>query len=647
MSINITTADIDAEFRKASSIDASTMSRYVDTIKEQRIIEDNWLNKYTSCSSPASSSVVLEHLATLEPQKLKAQVGNQFYNAPLMAAAACIAESFTIADVYGQLASNNRIKEYITKLKQIGNPSAFGYALKTTLVNPGTESTSDFYIIKAPRSIEYENQLYHECAIAFFGTNILRSIVPNFAYIYAKFKCSPPIIGTETQNQKDVLAWCNSVTNNVVAYAVYENIQPAISVSQYCETCNVEQYISLLVQVLYALKIAHREIDFTHYDLHHENVLVRTIPGKSSFLIPYDNVYVQAVGVATIIDFGMSHIAVRVDRQNIVHLGDADIPPHISQGTYRDRSNITSDVYKFLGFTLNQLKERNPSVYSKVKHLISFFNQKESPDEILVKQRPYIYMSFDTQETRKFGIDEFITFCRKVYDPVVTTPNPKDYILQCTSMCRTFKDSLVEAGVDLNSPPPIPDTLFEFYDVFSLLSSQAEKDPRVRERPKAFSKAFAKGFTTGTSNLNKAVNTEVANMKSYISQLKPFTYYDPPEYGLINDQALMDIKISTERVAYFLEIYKRFELSLRMLYYVITIYKLQDTEITKIFNEYHKKFSLYKSTYDQVEAKIKEGLEKFNPQQKSPQYVQFYNHIRNNERYNWIFTVFVVLSSML
>lgn len=662
MSINVTTNDI-LVFRQEMLrllSDPSFMESYMEGVRNQKLIEENWLSKYTSCSYPAAKSVVLEHLATLDPIKLKSQVGSQFYNAPVMQAAACIAESFTIADDTNQIASNERIKEYISNLKKVGSPSVMGYAMVTDLANPGTAKSDDFFIVKAPQSTKNVNLLQHECAIAFFGTNILRSIIPNFAYIYATFKCSPPIIGSEN---KKVLAWCDSITEGAVSYAVYENITPAISFREYCKKCSINDYMHTIVQICCALKIAHRERDFTHYDLHDENVLIRSIPGVDTFLIQYDDFYIRANSVATIIDFGQSHIAVRSEDE-VLHLGDVSGSPLIHGGIFRDRSNIAYDIYKLLTSSLIILYHDNPSVYEDVKSLLSFFNQTESPVDILKNQHELTYILPYIDEVLKFKMDDFIKYCITLcnrngwLNPIIATPNPTDKILQCTSMCRSFNDSLREAGVDLNKPPHLPDTLFEFFDIYNILLKQYKlsNSQEGKTRVQAFSQAFSKGYTSGTSKLQAATLKEVQNMDNLISQIKPFNYYELPSNFddiIHNDDVLEGIKTSTEHLASYLEVMRRLATSLKVLNSIIITYNLKVGLPVEVFNKYMTIFQSYTPTNDDIKNKINNGLRMFNPSfiKATPmpgysRFVQFIYSGDNKYKYEWLLNIFITLNAM-
>ena len=99
--------------------------------------------------------------------------------------------------------------------------------------------------------------------------------------------------------------------------------------------------------------MANKMIDFTHYDLHTGNILIRDI-NIEKFQIQYDTEngveYITTDLIATFIDFGMSHIY----NEDLIIAGD-----HIENGhygvynflyydVYPNKSWIMSDIYKVL-----------------------------------------------------------------------------------------------------------------------------------------------------------------------------------------------------------------------------------------------------------------------------------------------------------
>jgi len=132
-----------------------------------------------------------ENIYKLNVDKLKSLAKFNFYDPIIMK------EIFQVmnAIVYLQpnqpsaVNPNERIKEWLRNLERIGSDSVEGFAFKGDLRN----ATSTF-VIKSPKTSEKD--LLHEFVVG-LELNELRSYVPNFAYVFGGFKCTPPILKEE------------------------------------------------------------------------------------------------------------------------------------------------------------------------------------------------------------------------------------------------------------------------------------------------------------------------------------------------------------------------------------------------------------------------------------------------------------------
>lgn len=370
------------------------------------------------------------------------------------------------------IGSNFKVRQYLENLKQIGGESAYGYAMSADV--KGNPPGSNLFVVKSPRKIDARlraNQI-HEYFVGVFGTNQLRSKIPNFSYILGLFQCSPPYLdslaylGNDTltkQNLKDrrALTYCqNDISENQVNYLLYENVSNAVTLKDYIiNGCTYEQFLNILTQIILAEDYAYRVCDFTHYDLHHENVLVRELPEE--LFIPYEVnesgavQYLRTKHVATFIDYGNSHIKYQGN-----HYGYAAI----EGGVYPNRSYPMYDIYKILMFSLaaaafgnntdmrnyigltdDQIAEQgrlaNPDVFQNIKELVSYFNPEILRDNItqhlittsdyLIKTRPFYYSlpysaQLDVRPVRFFQDAVMVLFpsvLRKTLQDSVTNTN--------------------------------------------------------------------------------------------------------------------------------------------------------------------------------------------------------------------------------
>ena len=157
----------------------------------------------------------------LNVDKLKSLTRSNFYDPIIMK------EIFQVmnAIVYLQpnqpsaVNPNERIKEWLKNLERIGSESVEGFAFKGDLRN-----SSSTFVIKSPKSSERD--LLHEFVVG-LELNELRSYVPNFAYVFGGFKCTPPILKDEKSGLSDLpignyktdskpVSWCDNSNKNLV-----------------------------------------------------------------------------------------------------------------------------------------------------------------------------------------------------------------------------------------------------------------------------------------------------------------------------------------------------------------------------------------------------------------------------------------------
>lgn len=286
-------------------------------------------------------------LKTIKSDLIKQNLENEFYDAELLAKLFCVFDVIAMVPLdndEGFQAASKFMHALFTNLRRIGAESENGNAIIV-----GIRSTKDVLIFKTPKR-RTNDELFHEYFVGVTATNALRKLCPNFSYILGAFKCLPPAIAED----KKVTSWCeaNHINeHNAVNYVIYEKVV-GDAIESHMETCTAVTFFSWFIQITIALHLA-RDVEFTHYDLHNGNVLARPVKEGESFAIPYEvqpnlTWYVNASSVAQIIDYGMSHV--KVDGQDFGKYGLE------SWGIHADQYRPIYDVYKFLGFSLNQME---------------------------------------------------------------------------------------------------------------------------------------------------------------------------------------------------------------------------------------------------------------------------------------------------
>lgn len=394
------------------------------------------------------------NLSSLDPDALKLASQEQFYNADLMKIIGCVVDSITLN--ISKLPYNSRIREYLRELTQIGAESAQGIAMKADL-----EHASSAFVIKVPRTVD-DPEIYHEAFIALFGTNRLRLLVPNFAYVFGLMRCSSPALGSS----KKVITWCNNTKSNT-GYVLYENINPSISFRDLAENGSLTDFLNGYLQVIYALRLAQDEIRFTHYDLHDENVLWREIPGQSLMSIPYQTEngpeYLLSSRIATIIDFGYSHAEIDGKHYGMIGMEDLDI--------LENKAHYFYDAYKLLMFMLHSRRAAGNDDYLLFEPLIKTLITDTSLDRILDDQRNTWFalprMKYKTTSTADIDLFYWAKLIRE-YFPKETnffSRTAEGHVISCeTGDCMNQQEIPKVLGLD---GQPDPTDVISYYDLMT------------------------------------------------------------------------------------------------------------------------------------------------------------------------------------
>jgi len=484
--VSITSDDVINNYNRLlkQSKDSATAEALKAIEIQQDKGEKELIAKTSICNIPILGSL-RDHISGLQAAQLKDFTIKQLHNPDAMKAAMCTIDSIFYTSGYdvGSIYLNNRIRMYIHNLRQIGSESTEGYTLLGDF-----ENAKDLFIVKASRSPS-DDTLLHELIIGLYGTNKLRQYIPNFAYVYGGFKCSPPLIDPES---KKVVTWCLH-DNNAVNYVLYENITPSVTMHKYIESCTGKDFVNVYIQILYALRIGLKVIDFTDYDLHYENVLIRTpdhLQPKKNFQIAYETEkgveYITTQVIPTIIDYGFSHIKTGdiVDTsgriiQKSQHYGRNGLVPF---SIFAYRSWIMHDLYKLLMFCMMAaIKYNNKDVFNEASKIFRFFNHSEDPVVAINSQAPLRFAFPLTDATNNLSINDLVTYIRTVCNCDFISPNrSNDPILDCEKICLTENAILNKIGMNPNDPISVPDNIIEFYDIAVRLQNQGRESEKER-----------------------------------------------------------------------------------------------------------------------------------------------------------------------
>lgn len=410
-------------------------------------------------------------------KEVKHIMKESFDDAEILHALLCFNNSLTFypSNSYG-LTRDVNIRRYFTELVKMPGESS-----SNVMASHVMDSSYAPYVVKAPKTREIYalNEFMHEYFVGVYGTNRLRDRIPNFAYVMGMFPCSLPFLApaymfkdpSERIGKIMAAAWCQN-DQSAVNYVIYENVTESMTLHEFIKGgCSFEEFLNVFVQIVLALQMANEEFDYTHYDLHNQNVLVKRLP--EPIYINYFSWYLKTDHVATIIDQESAHIG---------YGGESFTRPTGGVDPYR--SFPLQDVFKLLMFCLESSMPRalwevtyddseyepiNRQVFDSAKGLVGWFYDEVDPNRIFEyvdRTRPY-YFVLPYSEVEP--IDFFTTALLPAYGEIIagflTTERPEGRIY----------GSGRRREIDYVGPP---DSLRDPYVFFRLYSSSPSEELR-------------------------------------------------------------------------------------------------------------------------------------------------------------------------
>lgn len=528
--------------------------KYITSIERNRLL--------TSEVCPISKlETYRKTLPNIDPENFKSLIRENFYNNNLMKSILCVTNSIFFSEPIekGNIAPNQRIRRWIKQLLKIGQPSVEGVAFRASF-----DKTDDVFVIKAPRS--HNVDLTHELIVG-LQLNKLRGLVPNFAYVFGGFMCSEPILSSDA-SRKSPLGWCN-LEYPAVEYIVYENIVPSVSMEQYCKTASFPDWLSKYMQILFALKLAHDTLDYTHYDLHYQNVLIRTT-GIS--YIPYNTemgvVYIKTDGVATIIDYGYSHIKLP---EGHIGVSDTNLVAH---SIYPNTSFQLHDAFKLLMFSaLSAYMNKNVTLLEGINRIFPFFDYSEDIVTALGALRTPAYSLAYTSKTSKVELSDLIIYIVEnipEYNSVIQYQVPSSAkILGCigTDLCMSTEQTIHKLGLDKGIHI---DTVFDFCDIVSELEQEGNMQ-EIENVIKYFD------VTTAYANAIEDLNQLINKLNDKSKNLYIFTFSNLSD--IMNPKVYSDFRLYLQNIFEIYDTYQQIQVIMECLVTLSKYYQLDAEQI--------------------------------------------------------------------
>jgi hypothetical protein len=407
---------------------------------------------------------------------------NNFYNADIIVSLLNTTDTIFYCDSHiTGLSKNTKIRYMIKNL-------------------PISGITSDLFIIKLPTNID--DDLQHELFVALYGINPIRYKVPNFSYIFGGLKCARINFKSETLQIHTNLQNINCV--------LYENIIPHISMKQYVQTCRGIDFVNKYMQIIYALREAYLYCEFTHYDLHSDNVLIRDVL-KIPSAIPYDTErgkeYLLTDKLAIIINYENSYI-----KYKDISYGVSGLPHY---GVSATASYPMHDAYKLLGFCMYAMLEaKNIECFNVASRIMRFFNPTEDLISIIISQRQILYMLPSDSAFKNINYDTFIKYIRDATDIdttfIVSDPKKTPIIKSgYDGISISYQNTIENINLEENI---IPHNFHDFYDL-SIYYLKENKTAQFNKLRGNFNYENAK------SQILDQIETHLKTINLYVSKL--------------------------------------------------------------------------------------------------------------------------------
>jgi len=351
---------------------------------------------------------------------------------------------------------------YVSDIHKIISDSSYGDVYN---ILSNDKIHQELFAIKIPKSVNIN--IYHEAIIGMLALNKLRDIIPNFMFIYGLFYCSQPLkIPNNISNTNNSYKIC-PINGLKYGHLVMENIFNSKPLDQILNSLTTQEFLNIYLQIINALNLAHKEYDFTHFDLHSGNVLIQEL--SEPILIPLytdsqEIIYITTNKLARIIDYGKSHINI-----NITELNKTLSFSFKAKESYYRKGNPLYDAYKLLMFCAEDTQiNKNLNLYRILLEIYKIFKQK---DELFIKLRVnlqafkngksrvdyYLYQpkSFD------YNLDEFIYILYNMLDKTNTLK---------TDTLKT--DAISNENISFLDKYRQPHTLNNLYYILSILDKE-------------------------------------------------------------------------------------------------------------------------------------------------------------------------------
>jgi len=312
-----------------------------------------------------------------------------------------------VIDFFSSISENTfpEFLEYGGPLLKKGKQGLVGYLQH--------KKTNDKYVYKISQYLDYMIDQEHN---VLKDLNTIRDYCPHFVKLFHKLKI--PITSNYTK-AKNPFQLSNDYKSIITEVLLIQNLDQCKKFAKYIKNkdYSTDQMISIVKQSLLATIIANQKVNFTHYDLHSDNILLKECNPNSVFVYIMNDEYhiVPTYGLyPIIIDFGFSYSKNCDDKPMNCSLA------HTKYGFIQHKEDVYADPKLFLPSVSYEIKK-----YKRDKKSFIFRNIVKN---IYKKANIDLECGWDNTEGLNVN-DEFIDIYKNTFKKSEFFNEQVDYIL--------------------------------------------------------------------------------------------------------------------------------------------------------------------------------------------------------------------------
>lgn len=290
--------------------------------------------------------------------------------------------------------------------------------------------------------------------------NELRNEIPNFSMVYGLFNRQHTIIPDIVMEKITGVKDSDTFVLDLVRKPQLEQITTVLTI---------------ICQLVGAISMANERFDFTHYDLHPDNVIITDgANGKYvKYTIEGEDYYINQSHIPKVIDYGYSHI--KIPEATSIPFESRFIGMEGLETYYilSSESFVMYDIWSYLSRLLLKIENVDPRLYKQLEPLIDYFYDPTENLEGFLDRNGKVLIT-----DKGLGFIKYIIslYPPNLIDNIIKTSIGLDEIMNCSnlecdndyveevplSLIKVYRD-LMSGRVDENSDPI---TLLDYYDYY-------------------------------------------------------------------------------------------------------------------------------------------------------------------------------------